>query len=93
MPYQRYYVLSDRQEQLTKTSREYRVAWINGLFDYHVTDIMSRNEPTDKILFDPGGGTLDDVLRIDHSLEDDRSNSAEGISLINIPKSIDPSNQ
>ena len=56
---------------------------------------MSRNEPTDKILFDPGGGggTLDDVLRIDHSLEDDRSNSAEGISLINIPKIIDPSNQ
>ena len=55
---------------------------------------MSRNEPTDKILFDPGGGgTLDDVLRIDHSLEDDRSNSAEGISLINIPKIIDPPNQ
>ena len=55
---------------------------------------MSRNEPTDKILFDPGGeGTLDDVLRIDHSLEDDRSNSADGISLINIPKIIDPSNQ
>ena len=91
--------LSGRQEQLTNTSREYRVAWINGLFDYHVTDIMSRNEPTDKILFDPGGGggggggTLDDVLRIDHSLEDDRSNSAEGLSLINIPKIIDPSNQ
>ena len=80
---------------MTKTSREYRVAWINVLFDYHVTDIMSRNEPTDKILFDPGGGggTLDDVLRIDHSLEDDRSNSAEGLSLINIPKIIDPSNQ
>ena len=59
-----------------------------------LADIMSRNEPTDKILFDPGGGgTLDDVLRIDHSLEDDRSNSAEGISLINIPKIIDPSNQ
>ena len=86
--------LSGRQEQLTNTSREYRVAWINVLFDYHVTDIMSRNEPTDKISFDPGGeGTLDDVLRIDHSLEDDRSNSAEGISLINIPKIIDPSNQ